>query len=141
MSTCATRKRQCGGSTLIEATLIIMFLMTLLLSIINFGDILFQHETLLYQARRAARYGAVNPSNVAAVQNIVLYGQTSAPQERRPGMFGLTSEMVTVARNDAGTSEDRIRVQIQDYSYTLVLPFLAGSFKGKPIQVSLPVEQ
>ena len=141
MSICATRKRQCSGSALIEATLIIMSLLVVLLSIINFGDILFQHQTLLYQARRAARYGAVNPSNMTAVQNIVLYGQTSLPQEHRPGMFGLTSEMVTVARNDAGTSEDRIGVQIQDYNYTLVLPFLAGTFKGKPIQVSLPVEQ
>jgi Flp pilus assembly protein TadG len=129
------------GSALIEASLITTLLLVIMLCICDFGYMLFQQQTLLYQARAAARYGAVNSSDVTAVQNIVLYGQPGAPGDRRSGMFGLTADNVTVARNVTGTPEDRIDVTVSNYDFTVVLPFLVGSFKGKPIRVSLPVEQ
>ena len=139
LNTVRNRLRQ--GNALIEASLITTVLLALLLSIIDLGYVLFEHQTLLYQARSAARYGSINASNLTAVQNMVLYGQPTIPASSQSGMFGLTPSMVTVARNDAGTAEDRIVITISNYTYKLVLPFLAGSFTGKPIQVSMPVEQ
>jgi TadE-like protein len=135
------RNRARAGSALIEASLVTMLVLTMILSIFELGYVLFEHHTLLYQARQAARFGAVNPSNLTAVQNMVLYGQTSAPTGLSSGKFGLTAAMVNVARSDAGTPQDRLVITISNYTYTLVLPFLAGSFTGRPIQVGIPVEQ
>jgi Flp pilus assembly protein TadG len=134
-------RQRSRGSALVEASLVTMVVMSLLLSIFEFGYIMFAHHTLLHQARVAARYGAVNPSDLTAVQNMVLYSQTSVPSGQPHGRFGLTPSMVNVVRSDTGTTQDRIVITISNYTYTLILPFLAGSFTGRPIAVGIPVEK
>ena len=126
------------GSALIESSLVLMVLLTLVFGIFDFGYVMFEHHTLLHNARTAARYGAIHPSDLEAVRNLVLYGQTAGSSN--PGFFGLDSSMVSVTRDDSWTAEDRIVIEISGYHYTLVTPFLAGTFEGRPIQVSLPVE-
>ena len=132
-------RRQKGGS-LVESTLVLMVVLTLMFSIFDLGYVMFEHHTLLHQARTAARYGSINPSDLTAVRNIVMYGQTSAPRENSPGFFGLQTYMVKVVRQNSWTPEDRITITISGYHYTLVTPFLAGTFTGQPIAVMLPVE-
>jgi hypothetical protein len=69
-----------------------------------------------------------------------MYGQPTAPRENPPGLFGLQPSMVSVARQDNWTTEDRITITIAGYRYTLITPFMAGTFTGRPITVTLPVE-
>ena len=77
---------------------------------------------------------------MTAVQNQVLYGQPTAPHGNPPGIFGLVAGKVVPLRVDPWTPEDRIVITISDYYYTVITPFMAGRFKGKPIEVSIPVE-
>jgi hypothetical protein len=132
-------KERRGGS-LIESTLVLMVLLTLMFSIFDFGFVLFEHHTLLHQARTAARYGAINPDDLTAIRNIVIYGRTGAPHDNPPGIFGLRASMVHVDRADDWTPEDRIVIKVSGYRYTMITPFMAGTFTGKPITVSAPVE-
>src|SRR5947209_5424646 len=99
------KKHRRGGS-LVESTLVMIVLLTLFFSIFDVGYVLFEHHTLLHQARTAARYGAINPSNLPAIRNMVLYGSTAAPHENVAGVFGLESSMVSVVRRDDWTPED-----------------------------------
>jgi hypothetical protein len=133
------RKSRCGSS-LVESTLVLIVLLTLLFSIFDFGWVLFEHNTILHQARTAVRYAAINPGDLTAVQNVVLYGQATAPDGDAPGLFGLHRSMVDVSRADEWTPEDRIVITISGYRYTLITPFMAGGFTGRPIKVSSPVE-
>ena len=132
-------KRQHGGS-LVESTLVLMVFLTLMFSIFDLGYVMFEHHTLMHQARTAARYGSINPSDLDAVRNMVMYGQPAAPHDNPAGFFGLRSSNVNVARQNNWTPEDRITITISGYHYTLVTPFMAGTFTGKPIVVTLPVE-
>src|SRR6266542_1713257 len=129
------REKQRGGS-LVESTLVLLVLLTLMFYIFDLGYVMFEHHTLLHQARTAARYGSLNPSDLAAVRNMVLYGQPAAPAGNPPGFFGLQASMVSVARQNSWTAEDRITITIQGYRYTLITPFLAGTFTGRPIAVA-----
>lgn len=134
------RRQSRRGGSLVESTLVLMVLLTLLFSIFDFGWVLFEHHTILHQARSAARFGAINPEDSTAVQNEVLYGQVAAPHGNPPGIFGLTASMVNVNRADAWTPEDRIVITVSGYRYTVITPFMAGGFTGRPITVSSPVE-
>ena len=131
------------GNAVIEVSLILMLMLMIMFGCIDFGFVLFEYQTLAHQARSAARYGAINPSDVAAIRNVVLYGSPALPDgksEGDPGFFGVTSSMVSVARFDATKPEDRIVVGVSGYQIVLVGPYIAGTFTGKPITVSLPVE-
>lgn len=132
-------QRQRGG-TLVESTLVLMVLLTLMFSIFDLGYVMFEHHTLLHQARTAARYGSINPTDLNAVRNMVIYGRPSTAGESQSGFFGLQSSMVNVTRQNSWTPEDRITITISGYRYTLITPFLAGTFTGRPIAVTLPVE-
>jgi hypothetical protein len=132
--------KQRRGGSLIEATLVLMLVLTLFFSIFDTGYVLFEHHTLLHQARTAARYAAINPDDLPAIRNMVLYGNTAAPHGNPPGVFGLESSMVSVEREDDWTPEDRIVITVSGYRYTLITPFIAGAFTGRPISVSAPVE-
>ena len=108
-----TRNRR-RGSAMIEATLTLSLFLTVLFSLYDFGWVLFFHQTLVHQARTSARYGAVSPSDLAAIKNVALYNSTSGSGT---GLFGLEPANVSVSRNGQGTTSDRITVTISGYQY------------------------
>jgi Flp pilus assembly protein TadG len=137
------RRKKQRGNTVIEATLILMLFLTILFGCFDFGLALFQYQTLVHQARVGARFGVIHPTNLTGIRNMVIYSSTSLPDGKTagdPGVFGLTPAMVAVSRVDEGTPEDRIVISLSNYRVIFVGPYLAGSFLGKPIHASLPVE-
>jgi Flp pilus assembly protein TadG len=132
------RKNQ-GGNAIIEATLTLSLFLTVLFSIYDFGWVLFFHQTLVHQARTGARYAAINPTSLDSAKYIVLYNQTS--NVGGDGILGIDPSTVSVTRTGtAGAIDDRIIVTISGYQYNLITLGWAGTYNGKTITVSMPVE-
>jgi hypothetical protein len=140
------RNRQ-RGATALETILTLIVFLALFFGIFDVGTMLFVHQTLTDRARNAARWGAVNTYDPTAIQNLVLYGTTTAGQT---ASFGLSAANVTVSRPAAtiGQPEDRIIV-IVIYPIHLVSVLLGQSttWSGSSvpswnlrIQVSTPYE-
>jgi len=126
------------GNAVVEASMTLVLLSTIIFSLYDFSWELFFHQTLTSQARAGARYGAVNPGSTTAVQNMVLYNSTAGSG---PGVLGLTSANVNVSRNGTpGGADDRMVVTITGYHFTLITFAFAGSHGGADIVVSSPVE-
>ncbi len=122
---------------MLEGALVTLILAAVLIGIFDLGLVLFIHQTFVARARSAVRYAIVNTYDVTAIQNMVLYGH---PTAGTAGMFNLTAGMVSVSRQDAGTSEQRIVVTISGYPYRFFSPWIAGVMTGRPIIASLPLE-
>ncbi len=132
-------KRSRRGGTLVELTLIGLIFLALLLAIADCGQFLFIQQAIVERARAAARWGAAtDPTDSAAIQNMVLYLQPSAPAGRTPS-FGLAPSMVAVSTADGGTANYRLVVQISGFSYQTLSPYLAGAYRGTPVSVSVPL--
>ena len=132
------RYRSRRGNALVESALTLSLFLTFLFSIFDFGWTLFFHQTLVHQARTGARYAAVNPGSLDAAKNLVLYNQTSTGST---GMLGLQPSNVTVTRlGTVGDVDDRVNVTISGYQFVFVTLGFAGTYNGKPITVSIPVE-
>lgn len=126
------------GSAVIEATLVLMVYLIFLFSLFDFGFSLYVHQTLVHQARSAARYGAVNPGDTTAIKNMVLYGNTTGSGN---GVLGMPPSAVTVTR--AGTTngpDDRIVVTISGYHFTFITAGWAGPRTGRQIVATISVE-
>ena len=104
------RSRQ-KGATALETVLTLIVFLALFFGIFDVGTMLFVHQTLTDRARNAARWGAVNTYDPTSIQNLVLYGTTTAGQT---ASFGLSAANVTVSRPAAtiGQPEDRIIVTV-----------------------------
>jgi len=95
---------------------------------------------LVERARYAARWGAINdPTDSTSIVNMVLYNQPATPSAGTPTYFNLSSSNVSVTNPDSGTNDYRLSVQISGYTYTILSPYIAGSYTGLPIIVSVPL--
>ena len=126
---------------MIESAFIFVVLALLLIGIFDFGQFLFVHQALVERARSALRYGVVNgPSNTTAIKNKVLYDQPIAPETDTElgatGYFGLTTSNVIVTHTGVGTDDQRLTVQIVNFPYQMLSPFVNGSYTGPEIRIS-----
>ena len=122
---------------MVEAALVTLVLVAVLIGIFDLGLVLFIHQTFATRVRSAVRYAVVNTYDETAIKNMVLYGQPTAGAS---GVFGLTAGMVSVARTDIGTNDQRIVVTISGYPYHFFSPWIGGSFNGRSIMAGLPLE-
>jgi Flp pilus assembly protein TadG len=121
----------------VEFALIFLIYFGLLLGTFDFGQFLFIHQAMVERARWAARWAMIsgNATN-AQIQNMVIYGQTTAGSN---AYFGLTSSMVTVAQSNPNTGNWIISVQIANYPYQILSPYISGTYNGPHINVIVPL--
>jgi len=136
-----SRRRQTSkGSALVETALIFLAFAGLLIGAFDFGQFLFIHQALVERARYAARWGAINdPTDSTSITNMVRYCQAATPPSGTASYFNLTASNVTVTNPGSGTDDYRLNVQISGYSYIVLSPYIAGSYTGPPITVSVPL--
>ena len=129
------RRRRTAGTALVETALSLTLFTTIIFSLVDFGYIMYLHQTLVDRARAAARYGSLNPTDTTGMKNVALYYATTGSGT---GVLGLTTANVSAVRVGSGTSADRITITISGYTFWGITP--AVSKVGKPITVSIPVE-
>ena len=136
---CAGR-RNSKGSVMVETAIIFVAFVFMLVGIFDFGQFLFVHQALVERARYAARWGAVNdPTDTTSITNMVLYNQSTTPQTGTPTYFNLSSSNVSVTNPGSGTNDYRLTIQISGYSYLVLSPYIAGTYTGIPVTVSVPL--
>jgi len=52
------------GQSVVEGLLVLVVLIGMILGVLDFGQMMFLHQTLTERARAAARYAALNPADV-----------------------------------------------------------------------------
>ena len=140
MTTVSSRRQERSkGAVMLETALVSLAFTAMLIGVFDFAQFLFIHQALVERARYATRWGALSdPSNLTAVQNMILYNQAATPPDPTPGYFGLTPGMVSVTRPYSG-QDDCLVVLISNYSYQMISPYIAGSYNGPNIEVSVPL--
>jgi len=125
---------------MVETAIIFVAFVFMLVGIFDFGQFLFVHQALVERARSAARWGAVNdPTDTTSITNMVLYNQSTTPQTGTPTYFNLSSSNVSVTNPGSGTNDYRLTIQISGYSYLVLSPYIAGTYTGIPVTVSVPL--
>ena len=141
MRTISSRRRQrSSGNVLVESALIFFVFAALLIGAFDFAQFLFIHQALVERARSAARWGAIQaPADTDSITNMVLYNQAAAPPDGTPAYFNLQRSNVVVTNPGSGTDYYRLNVQITGYTYTVLSPYIAGTYTGPPVTVSVPL--
>lgn len=117
-------KRQAGQS-LIETALILAAFMGLLLGMTGVGQMIFVRQTLGDRARQAARWGAVNGYNPAAIRDMVRFG-TNAPEAGQSAFFGLAPNAVEVSNPGCPGAQCIVSVSIPAHGIHAVEPMEAA---------------
>ena len=132
------------GQAMLEAALTTLAFLFLLIGIIDVGQVLYVHQSIVERVRAAIRYGVVHDFDADAIKYMVVYNSPTSPvadgEELPSGFLGLTVDNVDVTRDDATFNEDRLTVSVSDYTFSLLTPLVLGQYYGKPITASMPYE-
>jgi len=132
---------------MVEATLVLLVFFSLLLGVIDCGQVLFAHQSLVERVRAAVRWGVVHPWNRETagdpIVNLVLYNQTETPRGNPPGFLGLEPENVVV-RHQASTldrpDDETLRVTIVNFRPQFFSPFIARAVVSpRAISITAPM--
>jgi hypothetical protein len=129
------REHRQAGQSLIESALILTAFMGLLIGMAGVGQLLFVRETLADRARMAARWGALNTYNPAAIRRMVLFGAADAAPNQQ-AFFGLSPAAVEVSNPGCPGPDCRVSVAIPEHGIRSVEPAEEGA--TPPAIASLP---
>lgn len=121
------------GASLLELSIVASIFFTSLFGVLEFGRLLWTHNTLRDAARRGARYAVVRKNDaagIAAVKNMVVYGDPNAnPATATPVAAGLTTSNVQVDYvNFNGIQlSARASVSIINYQFKFSVPLVGGT--------------
>ena len=133
------RRKKQRGQAIVEGALTLLTFVALLIGILDFGQVIYFHQTLTERARAAARYGAVNPNATSAIQNVAVFNAASA-DGRTAVLPNLTTANVAVSLQGVNTSAARVTVTISNYPIQFYSPYLPRSFNVAPISVTVSSE-
>jgi len=115
------RARKQAGQSLVESALILAAFMGLLLGMAGIGQLLFVRQTLADRARMAARWGAMNSYDPAAIRRMVLYG-TAAPAPDAAPFMNLAVSAVDVSNPGCPGPACRVSVAIPEHGIRSIEP-------------------
>jgi len=114
---------------MVESTLVLLVFFSLLLGVIDCGQVLFAHQSLVERVRSAVRWGVVNHwEGQDRIVNRVLYNQTEAPAGNPPAFLGLRPENVVVRYQPATSTrpdDETLSIIIINYQPQFFSPWLA----------------
>lgn len=132
------------GQTLVEATLVLLVFFALLLGVLDCGQVLFAHQSLVERVRSAVRWGVLHPwEGPDPITNLVLYGQTAEPNRATAGYLGMTPANVRVNHQPptADRPDDEIlTVAIVNFESHFFSPWISRVVVSpRPVLVSAPM--
>ena len=95
------------GQALVETGLIVVTFVAMLVGAMDFGQILFFHQSLVERVRSGLRWGSVHAFNETSIKNMVRYNQTTRPDGAQPFLGISDSNITVVGSMSAATSEKR----------------------------------
>jgi hypothetical protein len=138
------RARGQRGQSLVEATMILFVFFALLLGVLDCGQVLFAHQSLVERARGAVRWGSLHPGEgPEPIVNLVLYGQLQTPLKETAGYLGMTPANVNVIYQPATPErpdDETVSIAIVNFESHLFSPWMARVLvSARPVLVTAPV--
>jgi Flp pilus assembly protein TadG len=125
---------------MVESALTLLTFFVMLLGAIDFGQVIYFHQSLVERARTAVRYGVTNPTNTDGIKNMAVYNSVAAAGPPSPILPSLTTAMVNVQNPDANTPNARVVVTISGYPVTFFSPYITQSFSNLAVTVAMSSE-
>jgi hypothetical protein len=129
---------------MVEATFVLLVFFAFLLGVIDCGQVMFAHQSLVERVRSAVRWSVVHPwQGNDPVVNLVLYNQTDQPRMTTATFLGLKPENVVV-RYQSPTpqrpDDETISVTIVNFQSQFFSPWIARTLVSpRPVSITSPM--
>ena len=125
-----------------EGTFVLLLFFAFLFAVVDAGQVVVAHQSLVERTRGALRWAVVHPFDGTGEQiaNLVLYNQPNEPLSSIEGYMGLSRENIRVqylSRSNARPDDELVSVQIVNYKQRFISPwFPDGLLNPRPVAMS-----
>ena len=145
------RSKQLGGQ-LVEFAIVGLLFFIIMFAVFEFARLLFVWNALHESTRRGVRIAAVCPVNDPAIANVTVFDTFDGTLGSSPIVNNLTTANVGVSYldvNGAGIAVPDpnntgniqfVQVSISNFTITLFIPVVGGTFSAPSFTATLPVE-
>jgi Flp pilus assembly protein TadG len=134
------RRARRRGAAILETAFILPLFLMFWFGIVDWGIAFFMQETMVHRANAALRWAVVNDYDVAKIKNVLLHDDPNSTLGNT-AWFSLHEPTVSVQlAGAAATNDRRIVLTVSNYQWMHFTPFFAGRYFGRPLTVSMPVE-
>ena len=139
------RSRGECGQGLVEAAMVFLVFISLLLGVIDCGQVVFAHQALVERVRSAVRWGSIHAYDGTGDQiaNLILYDQLTEPRTSRDGFLGLTRANIQVRFRPSSPDrpdDEMLTVAIVNYQSHFFTPWIARTIVSpRPVLISSPM--
>ncbi len=136
-----TFKHNERGAALIEFALAATIFLTAIFAVLEFGRMLWIRNALVDATRRGARYAVNhNKGSLSDIKEMAVFGNSDGTGTSL--INGLTPDhiIVTYSGNWTVGGGGTVTVEIQNYDFQFVLPFVGTSFRMADCHTTLPGE-
>ncbi len=119
------------GQALVESVLVLLLFSATLIGTLDFGQLLFTHQSMVERVRNALRWAVVNPYDGSGDQiaNMILYNKpTSSDGSGFMGMTRSNVQVIYTAGTAGNPNDERLRVLIVNYQFHFFSPWITKSF-------------
>ena len=133
------------GQSLVESSLVLLVFFAMLFGVVDCGQVLVAHQSLVERVRSAVRWGVVRPWDGTGEQiaNLILYNQPDEPRSTTAGFLGLSRDNVQVRYQPAlpaRPDDEGLSVAIVNYHYRFMSPWLTQTFVNpRPVLIAAPM--
>jgi hypothetical protein len=132
------------GQSLVESAIVLIIFLAMVLGVLDCGQVLFAHQSLVARVNSALRWGITHPGESPdAIANLVLYNQADEPRDSREGYLGLKRENVIVEHQSATTErpdDELLTIRVVNFEAKLVSPWIARPLvSARPVIASAPL--
>ena len=138
-----SRRRSRAGAALLESTLVLMTVLSMVIFVMDMGRMLLLQQFFTERARSGVRAAVVNNWNADSISNFICYGSTSAPDggTTTAGYLGLLPSQVHVTTiADTGLNDGRLQVRISGVQIFAWIPGIAGTYTAAPVVATMPMQ-
>lgn len=133
--------RNRAGSSMLETTLVLMALLSMILFTIEMGRILLIQQFIAERTRATVRLAVVNDWDATAAKNFFCFNQITAPQGVTTGYLGVVPAQVAYAKlGTAGTDNYRLQVTVSGVQTLGLIPYIAGRFTLAPVVAAMSAQ-
>jgi hypothetical protein len=133
------------GQSLVESTLILLVFFLFLFAVIDCGQVMLAHESLVERARTAVRWASVHPWDGTGEQtaNMLLFNQPDEPLAGREGYLGLTRANVQVRYQPSvpeHPDDEIVTLSVINFRYQFLSPWFGKAMiNPRPVTISAPM--
>lgn len=125
---------------MLESALVLLAFLAIIIGAMDFAQFMYYHQSLAARLTAGADWAARHEFNETSIKNFVMYNNPAPPANARPIIARMQASQISARLLNADTAEARVELSISNFPYTVLSPWISGTYVARTLTARMPHE-